>query len=397
VLTDVDSSPSVAAPLAAQDSATKLLHLAVLCDFPEEGWPSMDLCADMLLAHLPPAVAGHRVVPRFRNRFSRLPWLGRRQLARNADRLLNRLWDYSRHLRPANPHFEAFHVCDHSYAHLLHSVPAGRGGVLCHDLDTFRCLLEPRREPRPWWFRRQAGHILAGLQKAAVVFVTTQALRQQIVTRGLLDPGRLVYAPNGVSPDFNPDDDHEPPAFARDTPFVLHVGSCIPRKRIDVLLDVFAEVRRRVPGLRLVQVGGAWTAEQAAQAQRRGLSNALRQVRGLSRGQLAALYRAAAVVLLPSEAEGFGLPIIEALASGAAVVASDLPVLREVGGDAVLFCPVADVPAWSDAVTRVLADPAAAPPCGQRLAWAQRFSWSAQATTIADAYLRLLGKLPSKA
>src|SRR5262249_18979677 len=113
------------------------------------------------------------------------------------------------------------------------------------------------------------------------------------------------------------------------------------------------------------------------------------QVRGLSREQLAELYRRAAAVLVPSEAEGFGLPVIEALACGAAVVASDIPALREAGGAAAAFRPVADVPAWADAVVPVLLGPASAPPREARLAHAARFSWREHARVIAEAYLAL--------
>ena len=114
------------------------------------------------------------------------------------------------------------------------------------------------------------------------------------------------------------------------------------------------------------------------------------QVRGIQPAQLAELYRRAAVILQPSEAEGFGLPVIEALACGAIVVASDIPVLREVGGDAVIYCPVGDVGAWvrgSCACIRWVLRPQ----LPERLACAARYSWVAHARTIADAYLRLAG------
>jgi glycosyltransferase involved in cell wall biosynthesis len=120
----------------------------------------------------------------------------------------------------------------------------------------------------------------------------------------------------------------------------------------------------------------------------------LTQFRGLSRAQIASLYRTASVVVLPSEAEGFGLPVIEALACGAAVVASDIPVLREVGGEAVLYSPVGEVGQWESMVSKVLDDPASAPPLVTRLNWASRYSWTAHARTIRDSYLRLLGGMP---
>ena len=72
---------------------------------------------------------------------------------------------------------------------------------------------------------------------------------------------------------------------------------------------------------------------------------------------LAAVYRRASVVVLPSDREGFGLPVLESLRSGTAVVAADLPVLREVGGPLTHYCPAGDIEAWTCAVTALLAQP----------------------------------------
>jgi glycosyltransferase involved in cell wall biosynthesis len=373
-------------------------RLAVVCDYPEEGWPSMDLAAEMLLeewhARHADQVAVMRVCPAFRRRVGRLPWLGRRPTAFNADRLLNRHWDYPRYLRRQVPDADLFHLCDHSYAQLVHVLPTARTGVFCHDLDTFRCLLEPQREPRPRWFRAVARHVLRGLQRAAVVFYTTRPVREQIERHGLLDPARLVQAPCGVSPEFVPTTNDAGPSGPGlpqgvTQPFLLHVGSCIPRKRVDVLLEVFAAVRGCFPDLRLVQIGGAWTSSQLEQLERLGTAREVTQLRGLARRQLAACYGAAALVLQPSEAEGFGLPVVEALACGAIVVASDIPVLREVGGDAAVYQPVGNVAAWAGEVLRLLRDLRAAPPRSVRLAQAARFSWEAHTRTVLGAYLRL--------
>jgi glycosyltransferase involved in cell wall biosynthesis len=371
----------------------------------------MDLFAEMLLAEARPrregGVRAEGLCPPFRRRFSRIPWLGRRRTAFNADRLFNRLWDYPRFLRRRAAEFDLFHVCDHSYAQLVHALPADRSGVYCHDLDTFRCLLEPAREPRPRWFRAAARRVLSGLQKAALVFYSTGWVREQIEAHGLIDPGRLVHAPPGVAPEFTacpsplspsegergegPDKAAPFPAPSG-RPFLLHVGSCIPRKRIDVLLSVFAMVRQRFADLVLVQIGGRWTEAQQEQIERLGIGPAVLQARGLARDRLAALYRRAAVVLQPSEAEGFGLPLAEALACGAIVVASDLPVLREVGGPAAVYCPVGDIPGWAAAASEAIAAPESAPPRAARLAQARRYSWSAHADAVLSAYRRLLDR-----
>jgi glycosyltransferase involved in cell wall biosynthesis len=97
--------------------------------------------------------------------------------------------------------------------------------------------------------------------------------------------------------------------------------------------------------------------------------------------------------LVPSESEGFGLPVIEALACGAVVIASDIPVLREVGGEAVVYCPVADVAAWSNTIRRVLTEPGFAPTREVRLAMARRYSWREHARIIGQAYLDLAARL----
>jgi glycosyltransferase involved in cell wall biosynthesis len=374
-------------------------RLAVVRDYPEEGWPSMDLAGEMLLQELGGGIAGplqaREICPPFRRRAGRLPLLGPHPMAFNADRLVNRFWDYPRHLWRRRGDYDLFHVVDHSYAHLVHDLPARRTGVYCHDLDTFRCLLEPHRDPRPRWFRALVRRALAGLQRAAVVFHSTQIVRREIERHRLVDPAHLVCAPYGVSPEFTPDAaDPEPlpapVAALAGAPFLLHVGSCIPRKRIDVLLDVFAAVRRQVPGLRLVKVGCDWSRAQRERIDRLGLAADIVPLHGLSRCEIAALYRAAAVVLLPSEAEGFGLPVIEALACGGRVIASDLPVLHEVGGAAAVYCPVGDVAAWAEAVSRLVTDPAAAPERAARLAQASRYTWASHARVIVEAYRRLL-------
>jgi glycosyltransferase involved in cell wall biosynthesis len=238
------------------------------------------------------------------------------------------------------------------------------------------------------------------MQKAALVFYTTDTVREQIEHYGLVDPRRLVKAPLGVSPDFSPASSAEPtaavintlPALGRSR-YLLHVGSCISRKRVDVLLETFACVRRKHPNLRLVQVGGNWTEAHVQQIRRLGLEDDVIQVRGLKRRELAEIYRRALAVLVTSEAEGFGLPIIEALASGATVVASELPVFREVGGDALVYCGVGDVQSWTAQVDRLIDDPQSMPSMEKRLMQAARYSWQSHADIIANAYSALLQKL----
>jgi glycosyltransferase involved in cell wall biosynthesis len=169
----------------------------------------------------------------------------------------------------------------------------------------------------------------------------------------------------------------------------MHVGSCIPRKRIDLLLEIVAAVRRLRPEARLVKAGGNWTAAQRQQIDRLGLGGVVEHRPNLSRPALAELYRSAELVLVPSEQEGFGIPVIEALACGTPVLASDLPTLREAGGEAAHYLPVGDVAAWSDFVIAALERNVPLAPREARKAQAARFTWESHARIIADAYCRL--------
>jgi glycosyltransferase involved in cell wall biosynthesis len=375
--------------------------LAIIADFPEEGWPSMAICAEKLLQHLATEhgqrIQASGVCPAFRRRASLVPQLAHRKTALNLDRFLNRWWDYPRRLRRRARWFSLFHVCDHSYAHLVNALPAERTGVYCHDLDAFRCLFDAKAEPRPWWFKSLARLILRGFQKAAVIFFSTMGIRNQLCRYGLVDPDRLVHAPFGCSPEYTPEARSAPHSEEQAVlqqlagrRFLLHVGSCIPRKRIDVLLEVFAGVKKNHPDLLLVQAGGEWTSGQRKQMTYLGIGYAVRQFRGLSRMTLAALYRAASLLLLSSEAEGFGLPVIEALACGTLVVASDLAALREAGGRGAVYCSVADIAAWVQTVDRLLTDPVQAPATTMRLDQARKYSWSNHARIILTAYQKLL-------
>jgi glycosyltransferase involved in cell wall biosynthesis len=391
----------------------KPIRLALVCDYLEEDWPSMDLVGEMVLTHLEAGQAGTvaptRVCPPFRRRAARLA-PGR--LASCADRLLNRFYDYPRIARrlARDRRFDLFHLVDHSYAHLVHELPRDRAIVTCHDLDTFRCLLEPGREPRPRWFRAMTRRILDGLGKASALACDSEATRQQILAHGLLPADRLHVVYLAVHPESRPEPDPESDAEAGrllgpsgpdGPPELLHVGSNIPRKRIDVLLRTFAGVRRAVPGARLVKVGGALSPGQAALAEELGITDAVVTLPFFSprsprdRATLAAVYRRAALVLQPSDAEGFGLPVAEALACGTLVLASDIPVLREVGGEAAVYRPVGDVPARTGAALELLdqnrrADPAWQARRALGLAWADRYRWTTHVDQLAEIYRSVL-------
>ncbi len=382
-------------------------RVAVISDFIEERWPSMDLVAEMLSDHLAREHAKCFEVELVRPRFI---WPSNHRSIANkqslaAARLFNRFAVYPRWIARNRSRFDIFHIVDHSYSHLIHHLPADRCVVTCHDLDTFRCLLEPDVENRSWAFRAMTRRIFSGFHRAARVNCDSSAIRDEVVRRGIIPSERLEVVHNGVHPIFTAVADPEADAEicrllgrrSIGSIEILHVGSTQPRKRIDLLLKIFAAVRANHPGARLVRVGGGLTTQNRALAEQLGVSDAITILPFLERRILAAAYRRADVLMLPSDAEGFGLPIIEALACGVPVIASDLPVLREVGGDAVRYCAVGDVDAWSNAIIEVIRERDADSRAdlerrARATAQASRFSWSANADRAAQAYRELLDR-----
>lgn len=380
-------------------------RLAVVCDYREENWPSMELVAEMLLHHLQRdhagAVAATRLAPVMRRRFTGNGKRGGQLFT--ADRLLNRFWDYPRTLRRQRAEFDLFHIIDHSYGQLVHELPPERTVVTCHDLDTFRCLLNGETEARSFLFKSMTRRIMSGFRQAARVTCDSRATRDELLASGLVAPERAVVIPNGVHPscsaEADPTADEEAARLlgraSPETFDLLHVGSTARRKRIDVLLRVLAALRKEFAGARLIRVGGPFTAEQTKLAEQLDIASAIVVLPQLERDVLAAIYRRAQLLLQPSEREGFGLPVVEALACGTPVVASDLPVLREVGGEAAVYCPVGDLPAWTASTAQLLVErqQAAGHWRARRaaaIAQAAKFSWAEYARQMLDQYRQLL-------
>ena len=367
----------------------------------------MDLVSEMLLTKLQTehneSIRSARICPPMRTCFRRLPLVHSSRHAWNADRVVNRFWIYPRELRRVKQYrFDLFHIVDHSYAHLVHELPGERAVVTCHDLDAFRCVLKGLRDRRSLPFRRMAVRQLTGLRKAARVVCDSAFIRRELIRHELVEPWRTSVVPLGVHPACSAEPD---PVSDREAirliwgsgagANLLHVGSTIPRKRIDVLINVLAEVGRQIPGIRLVRVGGPFTAEQHKQIEDLGVADSIVSLPFLDRRVLASVYRLSALVLQPSEAEGFGLPVAEALACGVPVIASDLEVLREVGGDSASYCPVGDVPAWSNTIVEMLRQRRECPELvrarrHEGLIRASQFTWGAYARRMAELYRELL-------
>jgi glycosyltransferase involved in cell wall biosynthesis len=402
VIVTATNSAGEAAVVAPTRS--RLLRVAIICDFAEERWPSMDLVGNMLHSTLANQHSDHVTASLVR---PKMPFSSAQHPDR-ISRLFGRVFHYPRELRRIRGKFDLFHIVDHSYAHLVHDLPPERTVVTCHDIDAFQCLLQPELKRSMLFrgtFQAMTRRILTGMQRAAHVTCDTEATRQEILTHSLLPCERLTVVHNGVHPDLRPEPDYDAdsqltrllgrlPGTATE---LVHVGSTIARKRIDTLLSVFADLRQHRSDVRLLRIGGEFTASQHQLAQSLGILKHIDVLPRIDERVLAAAYRRAAVLLQTSDAEGFGLPVIEAMACGTPAIASDIAPLREVGGSAAEYCPIGDTPQFLHTVLHLLKQRDDEPSAWQlrranSLTQASRFTWTAYAAKMVEIYHRVSGQ-----
>lgn len=216
--------------------------------------------------------------------------------------------------------------------------------------------------PRGVRWHRAMGELAA--RRAAAVAVPSAAVAAELsgVLPGLA-PDRIVVLGAGVSRSLQrmPEPDEVAAVRRRyrlPEEFVICVATLEPRKGLDVALDAIQLLAERAPALVVVGQPGWGGVDVAGEAGRRGLLPERVRVLGkVSDAELGVLMRQATVLLAPSRAEGFGLPVAEAMAVGTPVIASDVPALAEVGGDAVRLVRCADPNELALAVEQLMSDP----------------------------------------
>ncbi len=226
---------------------------------------------------------------------------------------------------------------------------------------------------RAWlirWLSRKSA------QKAERVFFVSRWAQEQIGDRlGLSDDKRAVVC-NGVSEAFVPANS----AHGSD-PYILAVGSIYVYKDYETLIDALGVlISQGLETLRLVIAGGIFDLPYYQRLLSRldasGIADSVEFVTTHLQEEIVELYQFAALVVLPSQVETFGLPLVEAMACGVPVVASDIPVAREVCVDAALYYTLGDVDSLVEQIREIIEnDSLVAKLVELGLVRAREFSW----------------------
>jgi glycosyltransferase involved in cell wall biosynthesis len=230
----------------------------------------------------------------------------------------------------------------------------GAAGVpVMYDLVAFEPSMQPMRRSR--WIERAT--LAPALRRSAAILCISQATEAALVARYPHTRSRTVVTPLGVAPALQSNDAEVGPHLP-DPGFVLAVGTLEPRKNLPRLVAAYRALPAELQAAHPLAVVGklGWDTGETLDALD-ALGDRCLRLGYVSDAELAELYRRCAAFCFPSLGEGFGLPVLEAMAAGAPVVTSNLSSLPEVGGNAVEYADPTSVESIALALQRVLRSP----------------------------------------
>src|SRR5262245_15635555 len=226
--------------------------------------------------------------------------------------------------------------------------------------------------------------------KARIIITNSEYSKWEIVRCLGICEDRIRVTPLAASPEFKPTVRRQ-----LGKPYMLYVGNLEPRKNLERLIEAFA----RMPHTEhdLVIVGNRWYRGGAAEEKARslGLNGRVKFMGYVPRQDLPAWFSGATAFVYPSLLEGFGLPVVEAMACGAPVITSNNSSMREVAGEAAILVDPRNVQQMTDALTRVVEDDRTREEFSTKgLSRAAEFSWQTTALLTLDAYREAVERGP---
>jgi glycosyltransferase involved in cell wall biosynthesis len=249
--------------------------------------------------------------------------------------------------------------------------------------------LSARLSDLRWWVYYQHK-----LPRADHIIAISDSAKQDAVSLLGIPPERITTIPLGVDlKRFTPQRNEG--RFASEAPYLLFVGGRAANKNLDRVLDAFAEVGAHSSDLHLY-LAGPWRPEDAewlmGKCSNPGVRRRIRHLGFVHEEDLPSLYSNALAFLFPSLQEGFGLPVLEAMACGTSVITSNRGALLEVAGDAGLLVDPTDTLGLTSAIERVAEDKVLRLDLQERgVVRARAFNWEAVAKRTLEVYERVLG------
>ena len=236
----------------------------------------------------------------------------------------------------------------------------------------------------------------AAAKRARLVIAVSEFCADEVATHTAIPRDRIRVVPNGVDRVRATEAAvHKARSIYAidDAPYVFWAGTFQPRKNVRTLLDAFTRLDSAVVPHRLVLAGPpGWKPDDADAEVARELGDRVRLLGPVHREQLFPLFAGADLYAFPSRHEGFGIPVLEAMAQETPVLCSDIPALREVAGDAARFVSPDDIDGWVDALTDLLGDAdARAALVAAGSARVANYSWERCARETAAVYREALG------
>jgi glycosyltransferase involved in cell wall biosynthesis len=281
----------------------------------------------------------------------------------------------------------------HSTEHLLMPLRGVPTVITVHDL--IYKLFPAYHKKLNYWYLNLAMPLYC--RRADAIIAVSEAAKRDIVRHYRVDPSKITVVYEAAADHFHP-----PPApaiaqtrqeYRLPERFLVHLSTIEPRKNLDRLVDALQQLRRDFPGLSLVLVGSkGWLYEPFfARIAAEGLENVVRPLGWVPDDVLPAVLAAADLAVQPSLYEGFGLPILEHMASGQVVAASHSSSHPEVGGEAAAYFDPGDVDEMASVIRRLLVDREEYE-ARRRLGLeqARQFSWQRAARETLAVYERLV-------
>lgn len=298
---------------------------------------------------------------------------------------------------------DVYHILDHSHATLAGSIDPARTVVTCFDIIPLLYMKGIVDVPYKPWVLRSFLKRIEAMRRCAKVLCVSESTRNDLMTHAGFTAEQLSIIPIGLEGDFQPlppigmSLQEEQLDFAARhrldsrRSYILQVGTRNRYKNTPIVLEVLAKLKTVMPDAALLRVGADFFDDEREMLESLGLGGDVFHLGRVSEADLRAAYRFAKALHFPSLYEGFGWPVIEAMASGCPVLASDRASLPEVVGDVEYSIDPDDIENQTEKLHRLIVDSAYRDTAIRHgIGRASMFSWDATAHACMDIYAKVL-------